>query len=188
MWGTNPLSASFFVTGTWYWSSMSNAPLSSASTARRHSAASELPASSTTAIGTYRFALLGREGAPSYAIISNASANFTILPTDVTRGLYSLPQEEVTKGDLVNYRIERRDGDRVSDVKLLLNGRETTLPRPLLVNEGNHINVSWRVPFEAPNGNYTIRVNRNGQLAAESSFTVSERRRLSRGPSISASV
>lgn len=113
----------------------------------------------TTAVGTYRFVLLGREAAPSFAIINGVSANFTVEPTDVTRAIHRPPTDLVTKGELVWFTIERQEGDQVVQVQILLNGRlMDRLPRPLLNVEGERINASWRVPFEAQNGNYTIHI------------------------------
>lgn len=147
------------------WNSVDNRwdPVATGSNARQsspeiHDHLGVFGVTTTTAIGTYRFVLLGREAGPSFAIISSVSGNYTVLPTEVTRAIYHPPQQLVTKGDLVWFTTEYHEGDTVTLIQLLYNGREIKLARPLLAVEGDHINATWRVPFEAPNGNYTIHI------------------------------
>lgn len=116
------------------------------------------PITTTTPIGSYHFVFSGREAAPSLALITNTSQNFTVQPTSVTRGILRAPAEKAIKGDIVNFAVERQDGDHIDVVKLLLNGRDSGIAAPILIVEGDHFNASWRIPFEAPNGNYTIHI------------------------------
>lgn len=113
------------------------------------------PITSTTPIGTYRFHFLGRDA--KLQIVEVYSRNFTVLPTEVTRAVIIPPPEAMTKGHTVTMLIEYRSGDRILNVTVLERLRPTTLPAPSSYIQGDRLNVSWTIPVEAPNGNYTIR-------------------------------
>jgi hypothetical protein len=121
------------------------------------------PITLTTPVGLYRFTLEGRDA--NLQRIVATSQNFTVLPTDVPRVLFTPPPERVTKGAPFSFSVERQEGDRILEVQVLLNGRAQVLvngqpyamPTPVLVPAGTFVNVTWQVPFEAPSGNYTLR-------------------------------
>ncbi|MFA5860360.1 MAG: hypothetical protein WDA16_01565, partial [Candidatus Thermoplasmatota archaeon] len=71
------------------------------------------PITTTTPIGTYHFVFFGREAAPSLALVTNVSANFSVRPTSVTRGILTAPAQQAVKGDVVNFAVERQDGDHI---------------------------------------------------------------------------
>jgi hypothetical protein len=116
------------------------------------------PITTTTPTGLYHFVFLGREAPPTLALVTNTSTNFTVEPTTVTRGILTQPPAVATKGDFIQFAIERQEGDRIDAVQLQLNGRGIDLPHPILIVGGDRFNVTWRIPFEAPNGNYTIHI------------------------------
>lgn len=113
------------------------------------------PVTPTTPIGTYRFHLLGRDA--TLRIIEAYSRNFTIQPTEVTRAVIIPPPETATKGTTVHMTLEYRSGDRITSVVILERLRPTTLAPPQSVIQGDRLNVTWEIPVEVPNGNYTIR-------------------------------
>lgn len=110
----------------------------------------------TTIIGTYRFRLEGRDSTLNN--IHSVSENFTIEPTIVPRTIVETPAESVTKGETIQFAIERRNGDRIVSADILFNGRPITFQKPALTSQGDHINVTYVVPYEAQTGNYSVRV------------------------------
>lgn len=109
----------------------------------------------TTPIGTYRFHFLGRDA--QLNLVEAVSRNFTVIPTEVTRAVLEPPPEAATKGTVVYLKVEYLSGDRITNVSILERLRPTTLPAPVTVIQGDHLNVSWEIPVDAPTGNYTIR-------------------------------
>lgn len=114
------------------------------------------PVTTNTVIGLYRFRLEGRD--ETFNKIHAISDNFTVEPTVVQRALVEAPPIEVVKGEPVQFGIERLEGDRFTAVQVLLDGRPTELQQPLLTAEGDHVNVTFQVPYEARVGNYSIRL------------------------------
>ena len=122
------------------------------------------PVTLTTPVGVYRFAFEGRDA--NLQRVVALSQNFTVMPTDVARVLFTPPPERVTKGAPFSFTIERQEGDRITDAQVLLNGRAQILvdgqpyamPAPVLIPSGTFMNATWEVPFEAPSGNYTLRL------------------------------
>ncbi|HET6405504.1 MAG TPA: hypothetical protein VFH78_12730 [Candidatus Thermoplasmatota archaeon] len=114
------------------------------------------PVGVDTPVGTYRFALQGRDR--DFKIITAISSNFSVSATQVTRALLELPPERVVKGQPFSFRVESMPGDQLRDRVVFLNGRALSIQPPLLTHERGAINVTWSVPFEAPTGNYTLRV------------------------------
>lgn len=112
----------------------------------------------TTPVGLYRFVLDGRDA--NLQGVAATSANFSVLPTDVDRLLLKTPPERVVKGVGFAFHVERQDGDRFTDIQVLLNGRSpgVPLPVPIVITAPAHLNVTWEVPFDAPSGNYTFRL------------------------------
>lgn len=111
----------------------------------------------TTPLGTYRFHLLGRDA--EYRVIEAYSPNITINPTKVERGLAELPPPIATKGDVVWFLVEYRPGDSYSDTSIAARGQATGLTSPYTSIQGGLLNVTWKIPFDAPTGNYTVRLD-----------------------------
>lgn len=119
------------------------------------------PVTTTTPVGLYRFVLVGRD-ANLQGIVAT-SGNFTVAPTEVPRVILSPPPARVVKGASFHFVVERQDGDRFTEARVLLNGRAPAvngqplaLPLPVVVPTTGGVNVTWQVPFEAPGGNYSI--------------------------------
>lgn len=110
-----------------------------------------------TPVGLYRFSLQGRDR--DYRIITAVSANFTVNPTQLTRALIQPPPERVVKGEPFTFYVESVPGDILRDRTVFLNGRPFIVPAPQITNERDRLNVTWSVPFEAPTGNYTLRLS-----------------------------
>ena len=115
------------------------------------------PVGVDTPVGVYRFALQGRDR--DFRIITGVSSNFTVSATQVTRALIELPPERIVKGEAFTFRVESLPGDQIRDRRVYFNGRPMFTPAPLLTHERGALNVTWSVPFEAPAGNYTVRLS-----------------------------
>lgn len=114
------------------------------------------PVAIDTPVGLYRFSLQGRDSI--YRIITAVSSNFTVNPTEVTRALIDTPPEQIVKGTPFTFHVENRPGDKIRDRLVYLNGRPFSMPLPVLTIESSQLNVTWSIPFEAPVGNYTLRL------------------------------
>lgn len=115
-----------------------------------------VPITTNTVIGVYRFRLEGRD--ETFNIIHAVSRNFTIQPTTVQRAVYEAPPTQVVKGEGIQFAIEQRNGDRIMGAEVLFNGRPVELQRPIMTSWGDHINITFVVPYEAQTGNYSVRV------------------------------
>lgn len=115
------------------------------------------PVGVDTPVGLYRFSLQGRDR--DFHIITGVSGNFTVNPTQVTRALLSTPPERIVKGEPFTFYVESLPGDDLRERVTFLNGRPLMMPQPTLTHERNRLNVTWLVPFEAPTGNYTLRLS-----------------------------
>lgn len=115
------------------------------------------PVGVDTPVGLYRFSLQGRDR--EFHIITGVSSNFSVSATAVSRALLELPPERITKGEPFTFRVESLPGDQVRDRVVFLNGRVLQTAPPLLTHERNALNVTWSIPFEAPTGNYTLRLS-----------------------------
>lgn len=109
-----------------------------------------------TAVGVYRFSLQGRDS--EFHLLTGISDNFTVVPTNVTRAFVTAPPESVVKGQVFSFTIEQLAGDLIRERIVLYNGRPVTLQPPQVSNQGPLANLTWMVPFDAPNGNYSILV------------------------------
>lgn len=114
------------------------------------------PVGIDTPVGVYRFSLQGRDR--DHHIITGVSTTFTVDATQVTRALNTLPPERIVKGVPFQFYVDQMPGDQLRERVVFHNGRPLQVPLPLLTNEYGRINVSWAVPFEAPTGNYTLRL------------------------------
>lgn len=122
------------------------------------------PVLTTTPVGLYRFVFEGRDERLQQIVAH--SQNFTVVPTDVARAIFAPPPEKVAKGGSVSFSVERQEGDRYTDVDVMFNGRSQivvdgqplSLPVPIFIPSGTFVNVTWEPPFDAPSGNYSIRV------------------------------
>ena len=115
------------------------------------------PVGVDTPVGLYRFSLQGRDSA--FRVITGLSANFTVDATQVTRPLLTTPPEITVKGAPFSFHVEHAPGDVVNDRVVFFNGRPIVMPPPVVSFEPGRMNVTWGIPFDAPTGNYTLRLS-----------------------------
>lgn len=115
------------------------------------------PVGIDTPVGVYRFRLEGRDA--RFRLLTAVSSNFTVNPTEVTRPLLTLPPATVVKGEAFTFYIELAPGDVVRDRIVVYRGAPTSLPPPQLAFEAGRLNVTYAVPYDALNGNYTLRLS-----------------------------
>ncbi|MEA3201386.1 MAG: hypothetical protein QOE90_2814 [Thermoplasmata archaeon] len=114
------------------------------------------PITIDTNVGVYRFVLQGRQQ-DRHAVVG-VSANFTVTPADVGRIFFVDPPENVSKGESFAFSFERQPGDIIFRRAVLYEGRPSSVPPPTLVSEDLLFNASWGVPFDAPSGRYSLRL------------------------------
>lgn len=125
------------------------------------------PVDISTPVGVYRFVLEGVDAGLN--LLKAASSNFTVNATVVTRTIIHPPPDVAVKGDRIALTLEHQPGDRLTDSAILYNGRTTSLQPPILAYSPGRVNVTFAVPFEAPTGNYSVRVtgrDLNGNLVS----------------------
>lgn len=115
------------------------------------------PVGIDTPVGLYRFSLIGRDA--TFRVITAVSTNFTVDATQVARALMSPPPEAIVKGVPFSFHVEQMPGDKITDRVVFFDGRPVLMPTPVLSYELGRINVTWAVPYEAPTGNYTLRLS-----------------------------
>lgn len=114
------------------------------------------PVEISTPVGVYRFVLEGVDAGLN--LLKSVSSNFTVNATVVTRAIVAPPPPTAIKGERISLVLEHPPGDRLADSFILYNGRTTNLQAPIFTYTPGRVNVTFAVPFEAPTGNYSVRV------------------------------